>query len=253
MIVRRGFFLLAALLVLSLIAPGATGLAQDKGGAHDHGALDQPAPAKGGKQAAGDKHAAGADGHDHGKPALFTWALDLGVWTLVVFLLLLLIMSRFAWRPMLEGLRKREESIRTAMEEAKLARAETERIHVELQAERDRGAREIARMMDEARRNAERLITEERTKLTQEIQRERDRLRHEIDTAKDQVILETLQQTARLATQVATRAVRRVLTEEDQRRLQEEAIAEVRSAQQQWQTQMHNGSESRTIPGGSAS
>jgi F-type H+-transporting ATPase subunit b len=257
MIVRRGFFLLlASLLVLLWTAPGSTVLAQDKGGEHDHGAPGQHAPAKGDKHAAGDRHTAG-DTHTAGAaehaPALFNWALDLGVWTMVVFLLLLFIMSRFAWKPMLEGLRKREASIRTAMEEAKLARAETERIHVELQAERERSAREIARMMDEARRNAERLISDERTKLTQEIQQERDRLRHEIDTAKDQLILETLQQTARLATLVATKAVRRVLTDDDQRRLQEEAIAEVRSAQQQWQTQMQNGSEGRVVPGGSAS
>ena len=46
---------------------------------------------------------------------------DLGLWTVVVFVLLLFILRKFAWKPMLEGLQKREENIRSALVEASKA------------------------------------------------------------------------------------------------------------------------------------
>src|SRR5947209_4815132 len=70
-------------------------------------------------------------GHDDHNGGVFGWALDLGIWTLVVFLLLLFILTKYAWGPMLEALRQREETIRGAVEEAKLARAETDRVRAE--------------------------------------------------------------------------------------------------------------------------
>src|ERR671936_824072 len=53
---------------------------------------------------------------------------DLGIWTLVVFALLLLVLRRFAWGPMLEGLQKREQNIRAAREDAERAREEAQRL-----------------------------------------------------------------------------------------------------------------------------
>src|SRR2546421_11962813 len=68
-------------------------------------------------------------------PDLLALRWDLGLWTIVVFVLLFLILRKAAWGPMLEGLRKREESIRLAVEEAKLARAETEKIRADFKAQ----------------------------------------------------------------------------------------------------------------------
>src|SRR5262249_11557349 len=55
-------------------------------------------------------------------PDIFGLRWDLGVWTLVVFLLLLYILRRAAWGPMLEAVRKREEAIRGAHAEAERLR-----------------------------------------------------------------------------------------------------------------------------------
>src|SRR5207244_7753840 len=74
------------------------------------------------------------NGHGGG---IFEWALDLFIWTLIVFLLLLFILSKYAWKPMLEALRTREENIRLAAEEAKHARAETERVTAEFKVKMD--------------------------------------------------------------------------------------------------------------------
>src|ERR1700722_13023408 len=55
---------------------------------------------------------------------IFKGFLDLSIWTIVVFLVLFFVLKKWAWGPMLEGLQKREQSIHSAMEEAKAAKEE---------------------------------------------------------------------------------------------------------------------------------
>src|SRR5207302_6663800 len=84
------------------------------------------------------KDARPAPGHGGGQGEqinIFNPALDLGLWSLVVFLLLLFILTRYAWGPMLEGLRKREQGIHEAIREAERTREEAHRLRDQLQAE----------------------------------------------------------------------------------------------------------------------
>jgi F-type H+-transporting ATPase subunit b len=164
-------------------------------------------------------------GHDGG---IFAPALDLFIWTFLVFLLLLFILSKFAWKPMLEALRKREETIRGAVEEAKHARAETERVRNEFQAEMNKAYAEIPKIMDEARRDAQVLADEMRAKATADIQAERQRLRREIETARDQALKELQDHAANLATLISAKALGRAVSVEDHRRLVDEALVELR-------------------------
>src|SRR5262249_36670921 len=93
-----------------------------------------------------------AEGGEHGKSPvdyLFPAAPELAIWTLIVFLLLLFILTKFAWKPMLEALRKREQTIRGAVEEAKVARADTERMKNDFEAKLAEAHAQIPRMMDE--------------------------------------------------------------------------------------------------------
>jgi F-type H+-transporting ATPase subunit b len=204
------FFALAALLARPLSAQEDT--------------PKQEAPAAEHTEKSG--HAEG--GIPGGVKGLFSWTLDLALWTIVVFLLLLFVLGRFAWKPMLEGLQKREDNIRSALDEAQRARDEAQRVREQLQAEMNQAAQKVRDMMDAARRDAERSTSEMVTKTRAEIQTERERLRREIDLAKDQALQQIWSQTAQLATLVSAKAIRRQLNEEDHRRLVDEAIAELR-------------------------
>jgi F-type H+-transporting ATPase subunit b len=164
-------------------------------------------------------------GHDGG---IFAPALDLFIWTMVVFLLLLFLLTKFAWKPMLEALRKREDTIRHAVEEAKLARAETERVRTEFQAEMAKAYAEIPKMMDEARRDAQHVAEEMRAKAVADIQTERQRLRREIETARDQALKELQDHAANLATLISAKALKRAVSADDHRRLVDEALVELR-------------------------
>lgn len=159
---------------------------------------------------------------------------DLGLWTLVVFLLLLLILKKVAWGPMLEGLKKREESIRTAVEEAKRVREDAARDRAAFQKQLDEAQQEIPRLMEEARRDAAALKEEMRTQAQAEIQSERQRLRREIDMARDQALQELWSQSARLATLISSKIIKRELKVDDQKRLVDESLEEIQQGNAGW-------------------
>lgn len=167
---------------------------------------------------------------EHGKPSPIAITWDLGLWTVVVFVLLLIILRKYAWGPMLEGLKKREDSIRLAVEEAKIARSETEKQRTLFQKELDEAYQKIPAMMDEARRDADRLKEEMRAATQTEIQTERQRLRREIEVAKDQALQDLWNQTAQLAAQISARVIRRELSPDDHSRLIDESMEELTKA-----------------------
>jgi F-type H+-transporting ATPase subunit b len=165
-----------------------------------------------------------------GQPEIFTPVrIDLGIWTLVVFLLLFFILARYAWGPMLEGLKRREETIRGALDDAQRTRDEAQRIRTELEQQLARANDQVRAILDEGRRAAERTTQEMTSKARAEIQAERERLHREIELARDQALQQIWGQTAHLATLAASKAIRRQLTlnPEDQRRLVDEALAEL--------------------------
>jgi F-type H+-transporting ATPase subunit b len=152
---------------------------------------------------------------------------DLGIWTVVIFVLLLLLLQKTAWGPMLEGLRKREGLIRDSIEEAKRTRAEMERLRTQFQQELAEAHAKIPALMDEARADAQRLAEEMRVKANEEIQAEKQRARRELELARDQALQELWTQAAQLATLISAKAIGRSLSEDDHRRLVDESVREM--------------------------
>src|SRR5262249_48873676 len=98
----------------------------------------------------------------------------------------------------------------------------------------DHAGEKVREIMDNARKDGQRLTEEMVTKARGEIQTERDRLRREIETAKDQALQDLWNQTAQLATLVSAKAIGRQLSEEDHRRLVDEALSELPQAGSKW-------------------
>src|SRR5262245_54754132 len=84
-----------------------------------------------------------------------SFSVDLGLWALVVFVLLLFILSKLAWKRMLEGLKKREENILSAIREAEKTRQETAKLQAELQARLNKAGEEVREILEEGRRDAQ--------------------------------------------------------------------------------------------------
>jgi F-type H+-transporting ATPase subunit b len=161
---------------------------------------------------------------------IFDPQFDLGLWTIIVFVILLFVLKRYAWGPMLQGLRTREESIRQAIEEARLAREETASARAEFDRKLAEANAEIPKLMEAARRDAQRLHDEMHSRAAAEIQAERQRLLREIETARGQALKDITDHSAQLATLISAKVIRRSLTPEDHRRLMDEALDELKQA-----------------------
>src|SRR5215211_4861270 len=74
------------------------------------------------------------------------------IWTILTFLILVGLLAKFAWRPLLEALDTRQASIRKSLDDARAAKQELERLHVE-----------SAKILAEARTEAEAMISRTRS------------------------------------------------------------------------------------------
>jgi F-type H+-transporting ATPase subunit b len=180
--------------------------------------------------AADDPHA--AEGHGGKVDVAQAFGLkryDLAIYTVIVFLLLLLILGKFAWGPMMSGLEKREAGLRKVHEDAEGARNEAQKAVAEIQARLARANEEVRAMLDEARKDAQAVKDQMKADAAVEVQAERDRIRREIETAKDAALQDIYQQAVQLAALVSTKAVQRELTPADHGRLLDEALADLRT------------------------
>ncbi|HET6576301.1 MAG TPA: ATP synthase F0 subunit B [Fimbriiglobus sp.] len=154
---------------------------------------------------------------------------DLGIFTLIVFGLLCVILYWFAWPKISEGLDRREAAILAARDEALRVKHETEELRAKLQSEFANAHGQIRAMLDEARRDGEVLRAKEREAGQKEAAAERDRAKREIETAKDTALQEIYQRSIQLAALMSQKAIRRQMTVEDQDRLVEESLAELKA------------------------
>jgi F-type H+-transporting ATPase subunit b len=159
--------------------------------------------------------------------SIFEKALDLGIWTLVVFLLLLFIMNRYAWQPILRGLEHRERDIASAVETARKAKEEAAELERRLAEERQKGAEQVRQMMEDARRAADKVKEQRIAEAEAKIQEDRERLQRENNIERDQIRKEGFTQLADLAALISAKAIRRELSPEVHRGLVDEALNEL--------------------------
>lgn len=172
-----------------------------------------------------------ADAHAGEGGTISIWHGNFGqaFWTLLIFLLVLGVLGRFAWGPLLAGLQKREAFIRDSLESAKRDREQAE-ARLKEHEQRLLAAREEAGgIVEEARRNAEavkRRIEEETRRSADETL---ERARRDIGIARDTALKDLYEQAATLSLGMAGNVLKRQLSPEDHHKLVEEALSELRS------------------------
>jgi F-type H+-transporting ATPase subunit b len=151
------------------------------------------------------------------------------IWTIITFLILLGLLAKFAWRPLLEALETRQESIRKSLDDARQAKQELERLHQE-SAQIIRQARvEADGIITRSRGDAERL----REEMRQKAKAEADGI---VKNAERQIQLETTRALQQIRTEavdlsvmIASKIIQRNLSKEDNERLIDEALRQVQS------------------------
>ena len=146
------------------------------------------------------------------------------VWTLITFGLVLLVLKKWAWGPLLAALDQRETRIREALEQADKARAEAQRAAEENEATLARAQVEAQAVIGKAREDAERIAREVRERAEADAQQLIEQARRTIDQARNQALQELRQQTAELAILAAGQLLETNLDDERNRKIANDFI-----------------------------
>jgi F-type H+-transporting ATPase subunit b len=143
------------------------------------------------------------------------------------FILLLIVLHRFLYKPLLAKMEERSGAIKRSLDEAQAARAEAARqqeenaarlkaAYAEAAAIREQALREAAdeqrRLVEAARAESQRMVETAKSQLEADVRRARDELRREVSD---------------LAVAVAEKLVRKSLRDDDHRRIVDDAIASI--------------------------
>ncbi|HET6617260.1 MAG TPA: F0F1 ATP synthase subunit B [Gemmatimonadota bacterium] len=149
------------------------------------------------------------------------------VWTIVTFLLLLGILWKFAWNPILGALDAREQAIQKTIDDAERLQAEAEAVLQEHQKRLAEARADGNRIMEEARQAGEHMKQDILEKARSESEKVLERAHRQLELETEQAIQTIRAQAADLAIKVAEKVLERSLTDADHRRLADEAIAEL--------------------------
>ena len=155
---------------------------------------------------------------------------DLGIYTLIVFALMIFILTKYAWPHIKTGLEKREHNIRGALDEAKTVLADARRERETVQAQINEAAQKAREIVEEARRDAEVLKASERDKGVAEAAAAKQNAERQIAADRAALLKELYEQAVKLAALMSEKALQRAVSDEDHRRLLDESIAELTSA-----------------------
>ena len=149
---------------------------------------------------------------------------DLAIWTAVVFLLLLAILTKFAWKPLAEGLDKREQHVADQIAEAEAANEKAEQILADYRRQLAAAQDQVHDILNQGRRDAEQQGHVLIDKAKEEAQAEHQRALKQIEAATAAAIKELADQSATLAVELAGKIVRAKLSPNEHSRLIDEAV-----------------------------
>jgi F-type H+-transporting ATPase subunit b len=146
------------------------------------------------------------------------------IWTLVTFVLLLIVLKAVAWKPLLGMLKEREERIQESLEQAEKARQDTQVAAEENLKAMAESQAEAQRTITEGREAAERVAQDVRERAQAEAQQLLQQAQRTIQQEKDQAIQELRNQVADLAILAAGKILDENLDEGRNRKLVDEFI-----------------------------
>jgi len=175
-------------------------------------------------------HAAEEAEHGGGGPNPLAVDPDLAIWTFVIFALLFLLLSVFAWPQIAAALDERERKIADNIAAAEARLEEAKRVLAEHEAKLAAAAGEVRALLEEAHRDSEHTRRSIEAKGHQAAQDELARALREIDRAKDGAIEALAGASANVAIDLARKVIREKLSAEEQNQIVREALGKLSAA-----------------------
>lgn len=189
-------------------------------GRFDAARLVAAAEAKTGEQKAGEEK------HEEGIPG---WQTDLALWSLVVFLLFVFVLRKYAWTPLIDGLNKREQQVRQDLADAENARKKAEQMLADHEKKLAAVQDEVREIIAEARKDAEHTKQEIIETAQKEADATKNRAVAEIRRERDAALKELFDTMGNQVAQATEYVLGRSVNEQDQDRLINEALSQFAS------------------------
>jgi F-type H+-transporting ATPase subunit b len=149
------------------------------------------------------------------------------IWAITVFVLLVALLTKFAWRPLLDALEQRQESIRKSLDDARQARQELETVKSESEAMLVRARREADAILAQTRTDAARTADELKQKARTDAENILRNAERQIEQQASRAVEQIRREAVDLSVAIASKILQRNLTREDNERLIGETLAEI--------------------------
>ncbi len=149
------------------------------------------------------------------------------LWTIIIFVALIFILKKVAWKPILEALHKREHDIHEALDNAAKANKEAERLLAENKTQLARINEETTKLMNEARQSAEQMKSQIIQQANDSARQLTERAKAEIERDKEAAIQSLRKEVATLAIQAAGKILDETLDENKHRKLVDNFLTEL--------------------------
>ncbi|MFL3044736.1 MAG: F0F1 ATP synthase subunit B [Candidatus Neomarinimicrobiota bacterium] len=150
------------------------------------------------------------------------------VWTIITFLILLGVLTRFAWKPLLKALETRENEISQSLEDAKKAKQELERLSAEGDEIIAKARSEAQGIVSEGKKAAEQLTANTLNKAKEEAMANLSAAKEQIKIERDKAIVEIKGEVVNLSLSIAEKLVKKNLSKEDNKSLIDESLKNVK-------------------------
>lgn len=154
--------------------------------------------------------------------------IGLLLWTSLIFILFWSIVGKFAFRPIKDSLRKREEDIQSALDEAKRAKEEMAKLNLDNQRLLNEAREERAMLLREAKLTGDKLIGEARDRAKAEANKIVVDARNEIENQKNKALVEVKNQVGQMSIDIAEKLIRQQMNTQEQRNLVDKLVDEIK-------------------------
>ncbi len=162
-----------------------------------------------------------------GTPSPFAGDIGNALWTLVIFIIVVLVLGKFAWGPILNALKQREDFIHDSLTQAKKDREEAEVKLKEYVDKVEAAHAEATAIVEEGKRDGDALRRKIEETARNEAQTSIERSRREIALATDTAVKELYDLSGKLATDIAARIIKEELDAARHQRLIAESIEDL--------------------------
>ena len=157
------------------------------------------------------------------------WPLQ--IWTLVTFVILLVLLKKFAFKPIAQALDSRGQKIKQSLDDAEKSRADAKKLMDDYQKQISEARNEAGKVIEEARQLGERVRKEVVEKANSEASAVAQRAQEEIVRQKEKGIQELKDTVANLSVQIASKVIEKEVNEATHRQLIDNLIKDLGKVQ----------------------